>query len=103
MENTMIQQVMTIPGQIIFREIPVPKPGPGQILVKIRMIGICGSDIHVYHGEHPFTSYPVTQGHEVSGEVAALGEGVRGFTPGQKVTIEPQVFCQVLPLHPRQI
>jgi len=93
MENTMIQQVMTIPGQIIFREIPVPKPGPGQILVKIRMIGICGSDIHVYHGEHPFTSYPVTQGHEVSGEVAALGEGVRGFTPGQKVTIEPQVFC----------
>lgn len=57
------------------------------------MIGICGSDIHVYHGEHPFTAYPVTQGHEVSGEIAALGEGVEGFTVGQKVTIEPQVFC----------
>ena len=61
--------------------------------MKIQKIGICGSDIHVYHGEHPFTSYPVTQGHEVSGEVAALGENVTGFTLGQKVTIQPQVVC----------
>lgn len=93
MENTMLQQVMTAPGEIIFQEVPVPQPGKGEILVRIQMIGICGSDIHVYHGEHPFTSYPVTQGHEVSGEIAALGEGVTGFHVGQKVTIEPQVFC----------
>lgn len=93
MEKNMIQQVMTAPGAIIFREIPVPQVEDNQILVKIRMIGVCGSDIHVYHGEHPFTSYPVTQGHEVSGEIVALGSGVTGFTVGQKVTIEPQVFC----------
>ena len=93
MEKKMIQQVMTAPGEIIFREIPVPAVEKDQILVRIQMIGICGSDIHVYHGEHPFTSYPVTQGHEVSGEVVAFGEEVRGFTAGQKVTIEPQVFC----------
>ena len=53
---------------------PVPTAGPGQVLVKIKRIGICGSDIHVYHGKHPYTKYPVTQGHEVSGQVAALGE-----------------------------
>lgn len=93
METNMIQQVMTAPGEIIFREIPVPAVAENQILVRIQMIGICGSDIHVYHGEHPFTSYPITQGHEVSGEIVALGQGVEGFAVGQKVTIEPQVFC----------
>lgn len=89
----MLQQVMTAPGEIVFREVPVPQPGPGEVLVKIKRIGICGSDIHVYHGKHPFTSYPVTQGHEVSGQIAALGEGVTGLSVGQKVTIEPQVVC----------
>lgn len=89
----MLQQVMTAPGEIQFREIPTPEPKPGEVLVKIMKIGVCGSDIHVYHGEHPFTSYPVTQGHEVSGLVEKLGEGVTGLTPGQKVTIQPQVVC----------
>lgn len=93
MEESMLQQVMTAPGEITFRQIPVPKAGEGQILIRIRMIGICGSDIHVYHGKHPFTTYPVTQGHEVSGEIVALGQGVEGFRLGQKVTVEPQVFC----------
>ena len=89
----MLQQVMTEPGKIVFREIPVPEPGRGEVLVKIVNIGICGSDIHVYHGKHPFTSYPVTQGHEVSGIVEKTGEGVTGLAPGQKVTIQPQVVC----------
>ena len=89
----MLQQVMTAPGVIAFREVPTPKPQPGEVLVKIQKIGVCGSDIHVYHGEHPFTKYPVTQGHEVSGEIVALGEGVAGFALGQKVTIQPQVVC----------
>lgn len=89
----MLQQVMTEPGQIIFREIPVPEPGKGEVLVRIEKIGVCGSDIHVWHGKHPFTSYPVTQGHEVSGRIEKAGEGVAGLTPGQKVTIQPQVVC----------
>jgi len=71
-ENKMLQQVMTNPGEIIFREVPVPEVGDDQVLVKIMNIGICGSDIHVYHGKHPFTKYPVTQGHEVSGEITGL-------------------------------
>lgn len=89
----MVQQIMTKPGTIEFREIEIPKAGEGQVLIRIERIGICGSDIHVYHGEHPFTSYPVTQGHEVAGEVVEVGGAVDGFTVGQKVTIEPQVYC----------
>lgn len=89
----MLQQVMTSPGVIEFKEVPVPEPGEGQVLIKIMKIGICGSDIHVYHGEHPFTKYPVTQGHEVSGQITALGQGVEGLSVGQKVTIQPQVVC----------
>ncbi len=89
----MIQQVMTAPGEITFHEIPIPEAGEGQVLVRIHIIGICGSDIHVYHGKHPFTKYPVTQGHEVSGEIMALGKDVKDFTIGQKVTIEPQEYC----------
>ena len=89
----MLQQVMTAPKEIEFREVPVPAAGDGQVLVKIMNIGICGSDIHVYHGKHPFTSYPVTQGHEVSGEIVELGKNVTEFHVGQKVTIEPQVYC----------
>lgn len=89
----MLQQVVTAPHNIIFQEVPDAQAGPGQVLVKIKRIGICGSDIHVFHGKHPYTSYPVTQGHEVSGKIVALGEGVEGLSIGQKVTIEPQVYC----------
>lgn len=93
MSGQMIQQVMTQPHTITFRQIDRPEPGKGEILVRIKKIGICGSDIHVWHGTHPFTSYPVTQGHELSAQVVRCGEGVTGFSEGQKVTIEPQVYC----------
>ena len=89
----MLQQLMTSPGVIEFHEVPTPTPGDNDVLVKIMKIGICGSDIHVYHGEHPFTSYPVTQGHEVSGEIVALGSNVSALKIGHKVTIQPQVVC----------
>lgn len=89
----MLQQVMTAPGIIEFKEVPVPDYKEDQLLVKIMKIGICGSDIHVYHGEHPFTSYPVTQGHEVSAKVVSIGRNAEGFRVGQKVTIQPQVVC----------
>ena len=89
----MLQQIMTSPGVIEFHEVPVPVPSDDEILIKMMKIGICGSDIHVYHGKHPFTSYPVTQGHEVSGEIVKLGKNVSGFHVGQKVTVQPQVTC----------
>ena len=89
----MLKQLMTAPGQIAFQDVETPTAGPDQVQIKIMKIGVCGSDIHVYHGNHPFTQYPVTQGHEASGRIVALGEGVTGLRVGQKVTVEPQVFC----------
>lgn len=93
MNKMMLQEVMTAPGKIEFRSVEVPTPGENEVLIRIRRIGICGSDIHVYHGTHPFTGYPVTQGHEVSGDVEAVGKNVTKVAVGQKVTVEPQVFC----------
>ena len=90
---TMKQQLMIAPGEIIFREIEIPPVKADQVKLKMMSIGICGSDIHVYHGKHPFTSYPVTQGHEVSGEVVEVGSEVTAFQVGDKVTVEPQIVC----------
>lgn len=89
----MRQAIMTEPGRIEFRDVPVPKPGPDEVLIRVKMIGICGSDVHVRHGRHPFTSYPVVQGHEFSGVVEAVGRRVRGIRPGLKVTATPQIVC----------
>ena len=89
----MIQAIMNRPGEITFREVPVPAVAAHQIKVKMKRIGVCGSDIHVYHGKHPYTKYPVIQGHEVSAMVVEVGADVTGFPAGDKVTIQPQVVC----------
>lgn len=92
-ETTIQQAVMTAPGRITLQQVPRPTPGPDEVLVRIGRIGICGSDLHVFHGLHPYTSYPVVQGHEVSGVVAETGEAVKNFSPGDPVTFMPQVTC----------
>jgi L-iditol 2-dehydrogenase len=56
---------------------------------------VCGSDIHVFHGLHPYTSYPVVQGHEIGAVIAETGARVSGFAPGDKVVFMPQVTCGV--------
>jgi len=89
----MKQAVMTSPGKIEFHEVPVPALAQGQVLVRMKRIGVCGSDIHVFHGKHALTPYPVVQGHEVSGVIEKVGPGVTGFSPGQAVTFQPQVTC----------
>jgi len=89
----MKQAVMTAPGEIKVHEIEVPEPGENEVLLEIQRIGVCGSDVHVFHGMHPYTNYPVVQGHEYSAILAAVGEGVQGLTPGMKVTSMPQIVC----------
>ena len=89
----MKQAVMTSPGQIEFRDVPVPQVGAGEVLLRMKRIGVCGSDIHVWHGKHALTPYPVVQGHEVCGVVEKVGAGVRGLKPGDIATIQPQVTC----------
>ena len=89
----MRQAVMTKPGVIAFGDVPKPIPGKGQVLIRVRRIGVCGSDVHVQHGKHPFTPYPVVQGHEFSGVIEAVGKGVDRLKPGLKVTATPQEVC----------
>jgi L-iditol 2-dehydrogenase len=91
----MKQAVMTAPGKIAIHDVSAPQPGPGEVLLRVRRIGVCGSDVHVYHGKHPYTSYPVVQGHEFSAEVAALGAGVTHPAVGSLVTAMPQIVCGV--------
>ena len=89
----MKQAGMTAAGEIEIRDVAPPRAGAGEVLLRVRRIGVCGSDVHVYHGRHPYTSYPVVQGHEFSGEVAAVGEGVEDIAVGAKVTATPQNTC----------
>ena len=89
----MKQAVMVNPGKIKFRDMPKPQIGKDEVLLETKRIGICGSDIHVYHGLHPYTSYPVVQGHEVSGITAEVGQAVKGIKAGDKLTFTPQVVC----------
>ncbi len=93
----MRQAVMTAPGKIEFRDVPEPLPGAGQVRIRVQRIGVCGSDIHVFHGKHPFVTYPLVQGHEYAGVVDRVGDGVEGIRVGDKVTATPQEVCGVCP------
>ena len=65
----------------------VPEPGPGEVLVRVAACGVCRTDLHIVDGELPLRRAPVVPGHEVVGRVAALGDGVAGLTPGQRVGV----------------
>lgn len=75
---------------VVEREQPVA--GPGEVLLKIARVGLCGTDYHIYSGTQPFLSYPRVMGHEISGTIAAVGEG-SDFSVGQLVTINPYLSC----------
>ena len=94
----MRRATMTAPAVIEIREVTEPPaPGPAEVLLRIKRIGVCGSDVHVNHGRHPFTSYPVVQGHEFSGVIEQVGSDVTELRPGMKVTATPQVTCGLCP------
>jgi L-iditol 2-dehydrogenase len=77
------------PGSVALRELPVPKPERGEVLLRVRAVGICGSDLHQYHGTQSWNvNWPVTLGHEFCGEIAALGPGVEEWAIGERVTCE---------------
>jgi 2-desacetyl-2-hydroxyethyl bacteriochlorophyllide A dehydrogenase len=75
------------------RDIDDPAPGPGDVLVRVRACGICGSDLHFYHGDLP-AAPNLPPGHEYAGEIAALGDGVAGIEVGERVAIEPLRYCR---------
>ena len=81
------------PQKIILEEVAKPQLDENQVLIKVKRIGICGSDIHAYYDKHPYISCPIVQGHEFSGEIAETGKSVDSFFPGEKVTVMPQLVC----------
>ena len=89
----MKEALMTGAGVIDFRETEVPAVGEHDVLIRVRRIGVCGSDIHVYHGKHKYMTFPVVQGHEGAGTVEKTGTGVIGLKEGDKVTIMPILYC----------
>ena len=92
----MRQAILVEPKHIEFKEVAEPKSADltaHQVLVNIKRIGICGSEIHSYHGLHPATFYPVVQGHEYSGVVMAVGSEVTVCKPGDHITARPQLVC----------
>ena len=74
-------------GNVALAEVPEPRPAAGQVLLAVRAAGICGTDLHIFHDEYP-TQPPVVLGHELAGEVAAIGEGATRVAPGDRVTTE---------------
>lgn len=83
------------PGVMLFRDVPDPAAAPGSLVLAVSRIGICGSDIHAFMGKHPLVSFPLVQGHEFSGRVHDIGEGVTGFKQGDLVTVQPAVGCGI--------
>lgn len=67
--------------------------GPDELLIKAAAVGVCGSEIHAFRGTHPFRKPPSIQGHEVTGEVVAVGADVRAFSLGDRVFVDPQWTC----------
>jgi 2-desacetyl-2-hydroxyethyl bacteriochlorophyllide A dehydrogenase len=87
--------VIDAPEQIRLIEAAIPILKPDEVLVRSRAAGICGSDVELYRGTRPqgFYRYPLVPGHEWSGEVAALGERVRGLSVGERVVVEGFLSC----------
>jgi propanol-preferring alcohol dehydrogenase len=87
MTETMTAMVCDGPGLGLRAETrPIPTPGPGEVLARVRACGVCRTDLHVIDGEIP-ARYPIVPGHEIVGEVMAVGEGVAGLSPGARIGV----------------
>lgn len=82
------------PKKLNIVEIEKPsKVGDNEVMIRVRMVGICGSDMHIYHGSNPFATYPRIFGHEFTGEVVEIGKDVKGLSVGDKTVVEPIQYC----------
>jgi L-iditol 2-dehydrogenase len=89
-----VKQVrITAPYTFQFEDAPVPAVADHEVLIRVKYVGVCASDMQIYHGKHRFMSFPVILGHEAAAVIEAAGAGVRDFAPGDRVSLEPQVYC----------
>jgi D-arabinose 1-dehydrogenase-like Zn-dependent alcohol dehydrogenase len=82
---------------VVLEEIPVPEPGPGEVLVRVAFCGICHSDLSLINGTFPAQVPVVTQGHEASGTIAKLGPDVTGWAEGDRVVVAAGRACLMCP------
>jgi 2-desacetyl-2-hydroxyethyl bacteriochlorophyllide A dehydrogenase len=92
MKETMKAAVLHGPYNLVVEEVEKPKAKAGEVLVKVRATGICGTDVETYHGKYP-VKYPIIMGHEAAGEVAEVGENVKKVKVGDRVVIDPIFHC----------
>lgn len=85
--------VIEKPNTLVIEERPVPAPAVGEVRVKVKLAGICGSDSHIYRGHNPFAKYPRVIGHEFFGIIDAVGEGVSPSRVGERVSVDPVISC----------
>ncbi|VUS97907.1 Zn-dependent oxidoreductase [Klebsiella spallanzanii] len=89
MKSIVIRQ----PNELVIEERPLAQPAAGEVRVKVKLAGICGSDSHIYRGHNPFAKYPRVIGHEFFGVIDAVGEGVADKAIGQRVSVDPVISC----------
>lgn len=91
--NSVKAIVIPAPNQIEIREVPMPEVKPGEALLKVKYVGICGADVASFTGNQPFTTYPRIPGHEFSAEIVSIPENDKGLKPGDIVTCNPYFNC----------
>lgn len=97
MMSTINTLICEEPKKLIWKMREIPVPGDRDVLIKIKAVGICGTDIHAWGGNQPFFSYPRVLGHEICGEIIALGKNIPNMKTGQQVAVIPYVACQQCP------
>jgi L-iditol 2-dehydrogenase len=91
--NIMRKVILKKPYEFTIENVPVPEPNAGEVRIKVERIGICGSDLTIYRGRHPYVKYPLVLGHEYSGRVDALGPKVKTPPLGTRTAIIPHLTC----------
>jgi 2-desacetyl-2-hydroxyethyl bacteriochlorophyllide A dehydrogenase len=84
--------VVVTPGTIEIRDVPDPAPGPTDVVVRPAAVGICGTDLHIMDGEFA-PAFPIVPGHEFAGEIVAVGSAVTGYSAGDRVAVDPSLYC----------
>lgn len=95
MAMTMKAAVLTAPGRFEIEERAIPRPGPEEALIRVARTGICGTDMHIFHGRYAADSLPMVPGHEFTGTIEALGAEVSGLTVGTKVVVDMNIGCGI--------
>ena len=89
----MLSVIVEKPHSLSLCERSTPQPQAGEVRVRVRFAGICGSDIHIFHGKNPFVSYPRVIGHEFVGRIDAVGDGISPSRIGEHVVVDPVISC----------